>query len=130
MIELDSFTAPLAQYIKHMDMEPQVVLDDQLFGDANFVCEPSSGVVLPGGECEVTVRFSPDFAREYATCAYVEVQGRTQRLPITFKAQGLVSRCAVTQGYAGLSRGHNAMRFSFACCSHTRTAGTCGGVQL
>lgn len=35
-------------------------------------------------------QFTPDYAREYEITAYVDVQGRTERLPVVFKAKGLV----------------------------------------
>ncbi len=42
---------------------------------------------MPGTECEVTVHFTPDFAREYLVHAWVELQGCSERLPISFHAQ-------------------------------------------
>jgi hypothetical protein len=32
----------------------------------------------------------PDYTREYEVTAYLEVQGSTARLPVVFKARGLV----------------------------------------
>lgn len=49
------------------------------------------GNVAPHSETEVTVQFTPDYTRDYEVVAYLEVQGSTERLPVTFKAKGLVS---------------------------------------
>lgn len=61
------------------------------YKDPNFTVVLPEGVVPPHSETEVTVQFSPDYTREYEVAAYVEVQGRTDRLPVVFKAKGLVS---------------------------------------
>lgn len=70
------------------------VLDKHLFQNPNFAVVPAEGQVWPHSEMEVVVQFMPDYAREYEVTAYLDVQGRQDRLPVVFKAKGLVRRCS------------------------------------
>jgi hypothetical protein len=89
------------QHRAHKATRRDIVLDRQLFGDKNFKCVPAEGSVPPRSEMEVVVQFTPDYARDYEVVAYVDLQGRTERLPITLKAKGLVSGC-VLLAYMGV----------------------------
>lgn len=85
---LSNHTASLARATKAARRD--ALLDKQLFGDKNFVMVPAEGSVPPRGEMEVVVQFTPDYAREYEVVAYVDVAGRSARLPLVLKGKGLV----------------------------------------
>lgn len=81
-------TASLTRQVKAAQRTAR--LEKHLFSDKNFVVEPAEGVVLPGSQMEVVVQFMPDYAREYEVVAYVDVQGRSDRLPLLLHGKGLV----------------------------------------
>eukprot|EP00955_Chlamydomonas_euryale_P060740 357809-Chlamydomonas_euryale.AAC.3 len=66
-----------------------VLLDAQMFGDANFSCSPAEGTLWPHSEVEVIVQFTPDFTRDYEVTAYVDVQGASDRIPVLVRGTGL-----------------------------------------
>eukprot|EP00798_Chlamydomonas_sp_ICE-L_P006741 gene6741-3411_t len=70
-------------------MQRDVMLDHQLFGDKNFSVHPAEGTVWPRSEMELVVQFNPDHAREYTVHAFMDVQGRQDRLPLQINAKGL-----------------------------------------
>lgn len=76
--------------LRHHSIESKRIrLDKMYFNDENFVIHPLEGFIPPGSEVEITVEFRPTFAREYEKMAFVEVQGRRDRIPIVIKAKGL-----------------------------------------
>lgn len=58
--------------------------------DPNFSIVEPEGLVPPHSETEITVQFTPDYTRDYEVVAFLEVKGHTERLPVVFKAKGLV----------------------------------------
>ncbi len=64
-------------------------LERQLFTSPHFAVFPPEGTVHPNSQFEVIVQFQPDFAAVFEETAYVEVQGRETRLPITLTGKGL-----------------------------------------
>jgi hydrocephalus-inducing protein len=63
--------------------------DSQLFCSAYFCVFPPRGVVAPRGRMEVVLQFAPDHAREFTATAYVELEGRTERVPLALRGRGL-----------------------------------------
>jgi hydrocephalus-inducing protein len=65
------------------------LLDAHVFTDRTFAASPAEGTVWPRSELEVVITFSPDHAREYEVTAFVELVGRSERLPLVLKGRGL-----------------------------------------
>jgi len=63
--------------------------DPALFSAPFFAAFPPTGVVQPGGRVEVVVQFSPDEAREFTRVAFVEIDGREERVPLLLRGRGL-----------------------------------------
>eukprot|EP00232_Nephroselmis_pyriformis_P008175 CAMPEP_0182895474 /NCGR_PEP_ID=MMETSP0034_2-20130328/25702_1 /TAXON_ID=156128 /ORGANISM="Nephroselmis pyriformis, Strain CCMP717" /LENGTH=2117 /DNA_ID=CAMNT_0025029307 /DNA_START=132 /DNA_END=6482 /DNA_ORIENTATION=- len=58
-------------------------VDELLFqGNDTFTVSPVEGAIYPGGEQEITVRFHPKGPHEKAATVWVDVGGRSQRLPL------------------------------------------------
>lgn len=93
---LNNHTASLARATKSARRD--LLLDKQLFKDSNFAMVPAEGTVAAHSSVEVVVQFTPDYAREYEVVAYIEVEGRTQRLPLVMQGKGLVSESGVECG--------------------------------
>lgn len=74
---------------KFRRLRNDVNLDKHFFENSNFTVIPSEGTVWPKSEMEVIVQFQPDHAREFEVVAYIDVQGRQERLPIVYKGKGL-----------------------------------------
>ncbi len=67
----------------------RAALERRLFASPHFAVFPPEGTVQPHSAFEVVVQFQPSFARAFEEVAYVEVQGRQERLPVSFTGQGL-----------------------------------------
>jgi hydrocephalus-inducing protein len=74
----------------------RAALERRLFSSPHFAVFPPEGTVQPHSAFEVVVQFQPDFARAFEAAAYVEVQGREGRLPVSFSGQGLGPSVAFT----------------------------------
>ncbi|PNH08880.1 Hydrocephalus-inducing protein [Tetrabaena socialis] len=84
---LASGAAQLARRLQNAQRD--ALLEEHLFADRNFAVSPADGTIWPRSEVEVVVTFSPDYAREYEVVAYVDLAGRSERLPVVFKGRGL-----------------------------------------
>jgi hydrocephalus-inducing protein len=70
-------------------LDRALLADNLHFEHPHFTCVPLAGEVVPGGECEVTVRFHPQSSGRLSTVAYVDVEGREDRLPLTLKGHAV-----------------------------------------
>ncbi|GMH35419.1 hypothetical protein BSKO_03287 [Bryopsis sp. KO-2023] len=66
-----------------------IKLQSQLFQAQNFTIHPLEGTIPARGEIEITVEFRPTYAKDYETVAFVDIQGRENRIPVTIRAKGL-----------------------------------------
>eukprot|EP00760_Papus_ankaliazontas_P031923 PhM_4_TR5537/c0_g1_i1/m.106423/K17570/HYDIN; hydrocephalus-inducing protein len=65
-----------------------------IFENGVFTIEPVSGSIAAKAECEFIVTFNPQMATVYHCTAYLDVQGRVGRLPMSMKGHGLGPQCA------------------------------------
>ena len=70
-------------------LDRALLADNLHFEHPHFTCVPLAGEVVPGGECEVTVRFHPQSSGRLSAVAYVDVEGREDRLPLTLKGHAV-----------------------------------------
>lgn len=64
------------------------------FANENFSISPVCGEVWANSELEITIRFRPAMAAEYACVAFLDVVGREERLPLTLCARGVGPKAA------------------------------------
>ncbi|KAL3657260.1 hypothetical protein V7S43_017769 [Phytophthora oleae] len=74
----------------------KATLDDSMqFVDACFTLMPLSGRVWAHSEVDVVVCFTPEIARLYSCCAFLEVAGQAARLPLQLRGQGIGPKAKV-----------------------------------
>eukprot|EP00644_Phytophthora_capsici_P002092 jgi/Phyca11/21187/fgenesh1_pg.PHYCAscaffold_84_\ len=74
----------------------KAALDDSMqFVDACFSLTPLSGRVWAHSEVDVVVCFTPEIARLYSCCAFLEVAGQAARLPLRLRGQGIGPKAKV-----------------------------------
>lgn len=67
----------------------KILLKSHLFQSTTFSVVPSSGLIPSWSSIELVVEFRPTYAKQYETCAFIDVQGRELRIPITIQGRGL-----------------------------------------
>lgn len=72
-----------------IDEAKKLLLRSHLFQDTTFAVIPSSGSIPSKSTIELAVEFRPSYAKQYETCAFVDVQGRESRIPIVIRGRGL-----------------------------------------
>lgn len=75
------------EYIDHLTKGGRV------FDDDVFTIEPVSGVIYGKGSREFIVTFNPQLAVSYLSTAYLDIEGKNQRLPLQMKGKGLAPLC-------------------------------------
>ena len=70
-------------------LDRALLADNLHFEHPDFTCAPLHGEVVPGGEFEVTVRFHPKSSGRRMATAYVDVEGREDRLPLSLKGHAV-----------------------------------------
>jgi hydrocephalus-inducing protein len=70
--------------------------DPQPFSSSYFAMFPPFGTVWPHSEIEVIVQFQPDHADVFQEVAWMEIQGRGERLPLELVGQGLGAQALFT----------------------------------
>ncbi|KAK1936582.1 Hydrocephalus-inducing protein [Phytophthora citrophthora] len=74
----------------------KAALDDSMqFVDTCFSLTPLSGRVWAHSEVDVVVCFTPEIARLYSCCAFLEVAGQAARLPLQLRGQGIGPKAKV-----------------------------------
>ncbi|KAG6972410.1 hypothetical protein JG687_00001491 [Phytophthora cactorum] len=74
----------------------KATLDDSMqFVDACFSITPLSGRVWAHSEVDVVVCFTPEVARLYSCCAFLEIAGQAARLPLQLRGQGIGPKAKV-----------------------------------
>ncbi|CAE7277756.1 HYDIN, partial [Symbiodinium sp. KB8] len=81
---------------KFRALERQAEVEPLRFTDAAFSIEPASGQVWARATQEFTVTFTPPLAADYAITSFLEVQGRSRRIPLELRAVGLGPRAVFT----------------------------------
>ena len=66
------------------------------YNNSNFEFDPPSGEIWPSGFVDFVAYFKPQDAMAYSTTAYLEVVGRSSRLPIFIRGQGIGPKAAFT----------------------------------
>eukprot|EP00759_Apiculatamorpha_spiralis_P009318 PhF_6_TR15973/c0_g1_i1/m.24996/K17570/HYDIN; hydrocephalus-inducing protein len=74
--------------------QEDIMAGDIIFEDGVFTVEPARGSVAAKAECEIIITFNPQMATVYHCTAYLDVQGRVGRLPLSMKGIGLGPQCA------------------------------------
>ncbi|ETO64005.1 hypothetical protein F444_18403 [Phytophthora nicotianae P1976] len=74
----------------------KATLDESMqFVDACFSITPLSGRVWAHSEVDVVVCFTPEVARLYSCCAFLEIAGQAARLPLQLRGQGIGPKAKV-----------------------------------
>ena len=79
---------------KYGNLFRQVMSDDLLFADGAFKIEPLQGTVWAHSHQEFTVFFTPPTAAEYKISSFLEVTGRSERLPLQLYGAGIGPKAA------------------------------------
>ena len=80
------------QLVRRASMSEQALL----FDDHVFTIEPIQGSIPAKGSREFVITFNPQLAMSYVATAYLDIQGKLDRLPLVIKGQGLGPQCALS----------------------------------
>jgi len=81
---------------RHRALRREAMDAPLLFEDSAFRIEPLQGSVWAHSEQEFTVTFVPREAGEHEITAFLEVQGREKRIPLTMRATGVGPRAVLS----------------------------------
>ncbi|CAM9191035.1 unnamed protein product, partial [Phaeothamnion confervicola] len=81
---------------KYRHLREALDADGMLFVDRAFELSPLRGEVWARSETMVTVAFRPATAAEHGCCAYLDVVGRAERLPLWLEARGIGPRAVLS----------------------------------
>eukprot|EP00727_Mastigamoeba_balamuthi_P008832 m51a1_g4571 putative hydrocephalus-inducing protein homolog (4443) ;mRNA; f:139753-155829 len=74
---------------KKLENTPPEGTEDPTFMGLPFRLEPSSGEIWPSAQADVVVCFSPAIATKFNTTAFLEISGRSSRLPLVMKGDAI-----------------------------------------
>ena len=67
-----------------------------LYDDPVFTIEPIQGTIPAKGFREFVVTFNPQLAKSYPSVAYLDIQGKSERMPLKINGTGLGPQCALS----------------------------------